>query len=489
MVDNPDMLTNTLFEAVHRTGRRALISKGWSNLGCGQSEIPDYIFLLGSCPHDWLFRHVSCVVHHGGAGTTAAGLLLGRPTVIVPFFGDQPFWGSIVARAGAGPLPIPFKELTAERLAAAIQTGLGEQTQQFAREIGENMRSEQGVQNAVQSFHRHLDVDKLRCSICPDRPAVWWLRHSHIKLSTFAASILVHTGHINPHNVLLYEALKQSFLASKSDGLRYRAQEYDTNRDPRGPLSAGAEVMYGLMTDLVVSFAHVPGQIIGVFPGSRPRNAPKDYAGREWAMSHFAECLSDQQKREDTQTGTSTNGSGQSPGDTCGILREASAREQRASITTDQAPAKHNKSHVVDGPDYIHGNPAMENGHAELSDKKYSRAKRDLSEARYHAVKCAKYALNFMLVLPTDLTLSLSKGFHNAPKLYHDDTVKPIPKAMGIKSGFRAAGKVSQDAWNLFQESSISPQVRKCTRACTMECQGLSLNPHWASRNMEAKGC
>lgn len=203
VVDDPKRLTETLFEAVRRTGRRALISKGWSKLGCGESEVPDGIYLLESCPHDWLFRRVSCVVHHGGAGTTAAGLLFGRPTVVVPFFGDQPFWGSIVDRAGAGPPPIPFKELTAERLAEAIEEALGERTQRCAREIGENIRSEQGVRNAVQSFHRHLDIDKLKCSICPDRPAVWWLRHSHIKLSAFAASILIHTGHVKPRDVIL----------------------------------------------------------------------------------------------------------------------------------------------------------------------------------------------------------------------------------------------------------------------------------------------
>jgi UDP:flavonoid glycosyltransferase YjiC (YdhE family) len=47
--------------------------------------------VLGNVPHDWLFKHVSCVIHHGGAGTTAAGITAGRPTLIVPFFGDQPF--------------------------------------------------------------------------------------------------------------------------------------------------------------------------------------------------------------------------------------------------------------------------------------------------------------------------------------------------------------------------------------------------------------
>ena len=82
-------MTKLIFEAVKMTGQRALVSKGWGGLGGSELSIPDGVFMLGNCPHDWLFQHVSCVVHHGGAGTTAAGIALGRPTVIVPFFGDQ----------------------------------------------------------------------------------------------------------------------------------------------------------------------------------------------------------------------------------------------------------------------------------------------------------------------------------------------------------------------------------------------------------------
>jgi hypothetical protein len=89
-------------------------------------------------------------------------------------------------------------------LAAAIQEALGEHAQGCAKKIGENMRTEQGVQNAVRSFHQHLDAEALRCSICPDRPAVWWIRRSHIKLSAFAMSILLHTGHIKARDVQLY---------------------------------------------------------------------------------------------------------------------------------------------------------------------------------------------------------------------------------------------------------------------------------------------
>jgi UDP:flavonoid glycosyltransferase YjiC (YdhE family) len=91
VVDDPNAMTKMIFEAVKLTGQRALVSKGWGGIGADELGIPEGVFMLGNVPHDWLFNKVSCVVHHGGAGTTAAGIACGRPTVIVPFFGDQPF--------------------------------------------------------------------------------------------------------------------------------------------------------------------------------------------------------------------------------------------------------------------------------------------------------------------------------------------------------------------------------------------------------------
>lgn len=78
-------MSTTLLEAIRITGVRALISRGWSNLGGSATE---NVMYLGDCPHEWLFQHVAAVIHHGGAGTTACGLLNGRPTAIVPFFGE-----------------------------------------------------------------------------------------------------------------------------------------------------------------------------------------------------------------------------------------------------------------------------------------------------------------------------------------------------------------------------------------------------------------
>ncbi len=75
--------------------------------GLSQPDLPGEVFVTGAVPHDWLFPRMAAVVHHGGAGTTGAGLRAGVPSIIVPGANDQPFWGRRVEALGAGPAPIP----------------------------------------------------------------------------------------------------------------------------------------------------------------------------------------------------------------------------------------------------------------------------------------------------------------------------------------------------------------------------------------------
>ena len=93
---------------------------------------------------------MSAVVHHGGASTTAAGLHAGVPSVIIPFFGDQPFWGKRIVDLGVESKPIPRKKLTAERLANAIQEVVtNEDIRHRAAKLGKQIQNENGIESAV----------------------------------------------------------------------------------------------------------------------------------------------------------------------------------------------------------------------------------------------------------------------------------------------------------------------------------------------------
>lgn len=138
-----------VLNALKETGQRGLIASGWGGLKA--SDLPDNVFVLDAVPHDWLFPQVAAVVHHGGAGTTAAGLRAGKPSIICPFLGDQPFWGGLVQQLGVGPKPIPQKRLTADRLAEAIREAVQDVAMQNrADELGKKIRAEDGVARAVE---------------------------------------------------------------------------------------------------------------------------------------------------------------------------------------------------------------------------------------------------------------------------------------------------------------------------------------------------
>ena len=188
VVDDPTTLTQKLLTTVSNLKIRALISKGWGGLDA--KNIPENIYFLGNCPHDWLFPRVSAVVHHGGAGTTAIGLKCGKPTVVVSFFGDQKFWGEMVARAGAGPNPIPFKELTVQNLEEGIKVALSEKAQSAAKQMSARIDKEEGVEHAVDGFHRLLPLKRMRCSILPERVAVWTIPDTTFRISNLAAGVL-----------------------------------------------------------------------------------------------------------------------------------------------------------------------------------------------------------------------------------------------------------------------------------------------------------
>ncbi len=139
--------------ALQATGDRAVILTGWG--GWRPEQPPQNTLFLEGAPHDWLFPRCRAVVHHGGAGTTAAGLHAGVPSILVPHIADQPFWGRQVASIGAGPQPIPVRRLTAETLAQALRETEADILRRRAAELGALVQAEDGVGKIVKIIEEH----------------------------------------------------------------------------------------------------------------------------------------------------------------------------------------------------------------------------------------------------------------------------------------------------------------------------------------------
>jgi sterol 3beta-glucosyltransferase len=152
---NPEEATEIVLKALAQCKQRGILLTGWG--GLSNVDLPDTVFQIDSVPHDWLFPHMAAVVHHGGSGTTAASMRAGIPTIIIPFFGDQPFWGQRIFELGAGPRPLPRKRLSVEQLAAAIHTATSNEAMRArAAALSQCIQAENGVAQAINVLHRQL---------------------------------------------------------------------------------------------------------------------------------------------------------------------------------------------------------------------------------------------------------------------------------------------------------------------------------------------
>ena len=139
--------------ALAHTRQRGIILTGW-----GGRKPPAHagdLLYLEAAPHDWLFPRCRSVVHHGGAGTTAAGLRAGIPNIVVPHGVDQPFWGRRVAAIGAGPAPVDLGKLSVQTLTAAFEQANDPALRRRAQETGRLIRAEDGVGAAVRLIEQH----------------------------------------------------------------------------------------------------------------------------------------------------------------------------------------------------------------------------------------------------------------------------------------------------------------------------------------------
>lgn len=180
VVSDPEEMTKIIVDSVIKAGVRAIISKGWSDklsssekdgpVAVVKKEVgkskdkeevyPSNVYMLKSVPHDWLFPRLAGAVHHGGAGTTAAGLRAGIPIVIKPYFGDQYFWAQRVEEAGVG---VWCHDLTVKKLTAALTAiTTDEKMIKKAQLLGERIRAEDGVGAAIHHFYHDLPIARER---------------------------------------------------------------------------------------------------------------------------------------------------------------------------------------------------------------------------------------------------------------------------------------------------------------------------------------
>lgn len=398
VVDDADNFTQMIFKAVELAGVRALVNKGWGGLGGEGKDTPENIFMLGNTPHDWLFPRVKAVIHHGGAGTTAMGLKCGKPTMIVPFFGDQPFWGAMTADAKAGAHEcIPYKKLTAERLAEGIKQCLTEESQKNVQQIADSIvREGDGAENAVRSFHRSLPVAgprNMRCSILEDQAAVWKLRDSHLRLSALAAQILVE---------------KQKIKWSDLKILRH--YEWNDFDGPGEPITGAGSAL----TTSAFNF----GEGVGMVPVRIAKHVRKreEHERRKQAVA--------KKKEERKQKKLAEAAAKSNPLDQPGPNNPAATETARRYEDTGGArPQAHR-----DGTNTTLGSNISADPEEPLV--------QEVAEDIGRGFKASGAAL---LTMPMDLHLAIAQGFHNAPRLWGDATVRKPVRITGFKSGWTAA--------------------------------------------------
>lgn len=450
VLDDPTAMTKLIFEAAELSGQRVLLSKGWGGVGADELGKPDDVFMLGNVPHDWLFKHVSCVVHHGGAGTTAAGITAGRPTLVVPFFGDQPFWGAMVARAGAGPEPIPHKQLTAEKLAEAIKFCLEPSSQEKAHELAAKIAQETGSETGAQSFHQFLEVDKLRCNIAPSRPAVWRIKRTQARLSAMAACTLAEEGLLDFHDLKLF-----------------RPREYETDGGPWDPITGGATALIGTMSTMMLGVADFPIETLKalkIHPDAA-KKSKTDGKKTEGAAGSSAESTKSEntgRPSDDTgaprSTSPSRTSSPRSMSETP-MTSDAASSRAPSTFSLEESMAKLNSGPLSPGSssngqrripssmaDALSGQlnprPRSRSGSRPRSPKGLmSSNPGGLLQTATDTGKGVNRIVGAGLKSPMDFTLGLSKGFRNAPKLYGDESVRSQEKVTDLKSGLKVATK------------------------------------------------
>lgn len=149
---SPARITRIVLDAARRSGKRLIISAGWGGLSVDNDY--DTVHVIGNVDHRSLFSKMAAIVHHGGAGTTGAAFASGRPQIVCPFVGDQPFWAQRAHALGVAPKPLPQRNLTVKSLTEAIMQTIDPAMQQRAQQLRSKLDNERGVEGAVHILER-----------------------------------------------------------------------------------------------------------------------------------------------------------------------------------------------------------------------------------------------------------------------------------------------------------------------------------------------
>ncbi|KAJ0166470.1 Sterol 3-beta-glucosyltransferase UGT80B1 [Colletotrichum tanaceti] len=422
VVDDADRFTEMIFEAVKLAGVRALVSKGWGGLGGDEMDVPDDIFMLENTPHDWLFPRVKACVIHGGAGTTAIALKCGLPTMIVPFFGDQHFWGSILSNCKAGPEAVPYKQLDAEKLAEGIKYCLSDEAKEAAAKVAKDIELEgDGAKNAVKTFHRHLTlsgINSMRCSILRDRPAVWTVKKTNVKLSAFAADAIVERGELSWKKLRLL-----------------RHTEWNDFEGPGEPVTGIAGSIAGTMGNVFGGIGSVPYRLAKTSHKRREKKEKKRKLRALRDKRTSAKNRNPQTNRDLHQHVEISNDDPQTNGDRTEQGNEdgQEGKKQRKDVSKEQPQTNGNASSSRPGGQDRRDTMSSVDTGTDVEDAVDEYAN-EVGEGFGRTAQAIAKA-------PVNLSMAIAQGFHNAPRLYGDDTVRRPPRVTGISSGLKAAGK------------------------------------------------